>query len=122
MSDNKKYPELEAVYKKIHVDSSHMSLNIHDQLFVKRVLDMHYGSFFDEVKKHLNDLYELQTKDLAEVIVTYHNDHLREMRQITDNMELISDKLRKVESNVARHARDIRCIKRVLRELHGKEI
>ncbi len=122
MSADVKFPELEQICKSIHVDSSQMSMNVHDQLFIARIFDMHYNSLLDDLQKEIKTLYNTQTKDLAEVILTYHNDHIREIKKVVSGIKSMNSRLSKVEKNVRKHERQIGCIIEVIKELHGKDI
>jgi len=122
MSADVKFPELEQICKSIHVDSSQMSMNVHDQLFIARIFDMHYNSLLDDLQKEIKTLYNTQTKDLAEVILTYHNDHIREIKKVVSGLKSMSSKLSKVEKSVRKHERQIGSIIEVIKELHGKDI
>lgn len=122
MSADVKFPELEQICKSIHVDSSQMSMNVHDQLFIARIFDMHYNSLLDDLRKEIKLLYDKQTKDLAEVIVTYHNDHIKEIKRISSGIKVTNGRLSKIEKSVRKHERQIGSIIEVIKELHGKEI
>jgi len=117
-----KFPELEQICKSIHVDSSQMSMNVHDQLFIARIFDMHYNSLLDDLRKEIKLLYDKQTKDLAEVIVTYYNDHIKEIKRISSGIKVTNGRLSKIEKSVRKHERQIGSIIEVIKELHGEEI
>jgi peptidoglycan hydrolase CwlO-like protein len=122
MSADVKFPELDQLCKSLHVDSSQMSLNIHDQLFVARIFDMHYNSLLDDLGSQIKDLYEKQTKDLAEVIITYHKDHMTEIRKLTSGVKAMDRRLGSVEKEIAKHERQIHCLRKAIEELHNKDI
>jgi len=97
-------------------------MNVHDQLFIARIFDMHYNSLLDDLRKEIKLLYDKQTKDLAEVIVTYHNDHIKEIKRISSGIKVTNGRLSKIEKSVRKHECQIGSIIEVIKELHGKEI
>ena len=122
MSAETKFPELDRICKAVHVDSSQMSLNVHDQLFIARIFDMHYNSLLSEIGENIKELYDKQTSDLAEVILANHKDHLREIRKLTLGIRHVSKRIEDAEREIIKHEMQIDCIKKVIKELHGKNI
>lgn len=122
MSDPLRIEEVHQLCQTLHVDSSQMSLNIHDQIFISRVLNMHYEAFFEDIHTKIKELYEKQTKDLAEVIINYHNDHIKEIRKLSGCVNIIQTKVNKLQKDVSKHDRQIHNLKKVIEEIHHKEI
>jgi C4-type Zn-finger protein len=116
--ENKLLSIPEGLMKK--ADREKMSLNIHDQVFISRVLGFHYEGILskvsEDVSKIISAKYDEQTKTLAQVLIESHNDHMREIEKFSEIIKSIDKKLKCVSSKVNRNTKNIAKLKNIIED------
>ena len=107
-------------------DRDKMSFNIHDQVFISRVLGFHYEAILErvgeDVGKIVSNKYDEQTSALAEVTIANHNDHMREIDKLVELMTSMNKKMNAMSRKINCHTRNIQNLKKVIEEIHHIKI
>jgi hypothetical protein len=116
--ENKLLSIPEGLMKK--ADREKMSLNIHDQVFISRVLGFHYEEILSKVSEDVSEIisakYDEQTKTLAQVLIESHNDHMREIEKFSEIIKSIDKKLKCVSSKVNCNTKNIAKLKNIIED------
>lgn len=122
--ENKLLSIPEGLIKK--ADREKMSLNIHDQVFISRVLGFHYEGILSKVSEDVSEIistkYDEQTKTLAQVLIESHNDHMREIEKLLDLIKNMNKRMNNMSRAINCHTRNIKKLKEVIEEIHKIKI
>lgn len=122
--ENKLLSIPEGLMKK--ADREKMSLNVHDQVFISRVLDFHYQSILERVAEDVSKVvaskYDEQTASLAEVVMASHRDHMREVDKVLDLIVKMNKKVNTMSRKINCHTKNIQKLKKVIEDIHNIKI
>lgn len=107
-------------------DREKMSLNVHDQIFISRVLGFHYEAILEkvaeDVAKIVSGKYDEQTKALAEVVMASHKDHMREVDKLLELIKNMNKRMNNMSRAINCHSRNIKKLKEVIEDIHNIKI
>lgn len=107
-------------------DRNKMSFNIHDQVFISRVLGFHYEEILskvaEDVGKIVSQKYDEQTATLGEVIINSHKDHMREVDKLLNLIKNMNKRVNVMSRQLSCHTKNIAKLKKVIEDIHNIKI